>query len=173
MFLPHIGRKLTEMKTIAILSCDCGSVLSSWSSGKTEVRNGVRPPLGPQFRLGQGETPATNGHEMMETGFSVSDAAATRIGELIATEPGATLFRVAVNGGGCSGFQYEFGFAQAAEEDDIIIQKGPAKVAVDQVSLPFLAGAEIDWVEDLIGSSFKIRNPNAKSSCGCGISFSV
>jgi iron-sulfur cluster assembly accessory protein len=109
----------------------------------------------------------------MTTGFSVSDSAAAKIGHLIATEPGATLFRVAVNGGGCSGFQYEFGFATGPADDDIIIEKGPAKVAVDLVSLPFLDGAEIDWVEDLIGSSFKIRNPNAKSSCGCGISFSV
>ena len=109
----------------------------------------------------------------MSTGFSVSDSAAIKIGQLIATEPGAQLFRVAVNGGGCSGFQYEFGFAQTVGDDDIVIQKGEAKVAVDAVSLPFLTGAEIDWVDDLIGSSFKIRNPNAKSSCGCGVSFSV
>ena len=109
----------------------------------------------------------------MSTGFSVSDSAAIKIGHLIATEPGAALFRVAVNGGGCSGFQYEFGFAQAIGDDDVVIEKGDAKVAVDSVSLPFLDGAEIDWVDDLIGSSFKIRNPNAKSSCGCGVSFSV
>lgn len=109
----------------------------------------------------------------MSLGFSVSDSAAVKIGDLIATEPGAMLFRVAVNGGGCSGFQYEFGFAQALGSDDIIIEKGDAKVAVDSVSLPFLEGAEIDWVDDLIGTSFKIRNPNAKSSCGCGVSFSV
>lgn len=109
----------------------------------------------------------------MPEGFSVSDSAAKKIGDLIATEPGASLFRVAVNGGGCSGFQYEFGFEQTCGEDDIVIEKGAAKVAIDAVSLPFLAGAEIDWVDDLIGSSFKIRNPNAKSSCGCGVSFSV
>jgi iron-sulfur cluster assembly accessory protein len=109
----------------------------------------------------------------MNAGFSVSDAAADKIGHLIATEPGAALFRVAVNGGGCSGFQYEFGFAAEAGADDIIIEKGAARVAVDEVSLPFLEGAEIDWVDDLIGSAFKIRNPNAKSSCGCGVSFSV
>lgn len=109
----------------------------------------------------------------MSTNFSVSQSAAAKISHLIATEPGANLFRVAVNGGGCSGFQYEFGFAQALAEDDILIEKDGAKVAVDAVSLPFLAGAEIDWVDDLIGSSFKIRNPNAKSSCGCGVSFSI
>jgi iron-sulfur cluster assembly accessory protein len=109
----------------------------------------------------------------MSAGFSVSDSAAVKIGHLIATEPGATLFRVGVNGGGCSGFQYEFGFAHECGADDIIIEKGTAKVAVDAVSLPFLEGAEIDWVDELIGSSFKIRNPNAKSSCGCGVSFSI
>jgi iron-sulfur cluster assembly accessory protein len=109
----------------------------------------------------------------MSAGFSVSDSAAVKIGHLIATEPGASLFRVAVNGGGCSGFQYEFGFADKLADDDIMIEKGGARVAVDAVSLPFLEGAEIDWVDDLIGSSFKIRNPNAKSSCGCGVSFSV
>jgi iron-sulfur cluster assembly accessory protein len=113
------------------------------------------------------------GLKKMSAGFSVSDSAAVKIGHLIATEPGAALFRVAVNGGGCSGFQYEFGFAQGVGDDDIVIEKGDAKVAVDAVSLPFLEGAEIDWVDDLIGSSFKIRNPNAKSSCGCGVSFSV
>ena len=109
----------------------------------------------------------------MSAGFTVSDSAAAKIGSLIATEPGATAFRVAVNGGGCSGFQYEFGFAQEVGSDDMLIEKLGAKVAVDSVSLPFLEGAEIDWVDDLIGSSFKIRNPNAKSSCGCGVSFSV
>jgi iron-sulfur cluster assembly accessory protein len=109
----------------------------------------------------------------MSHGFNVTESAALKIGHLIATEPGAALFRVSVNGGGCSGFQYEFGFSPAPQSDDVIIEKGDAKVAVDAVSLPFLEGAEIDWVDDLIGSSFKIRNPNAKSSCGCGISFSV
>jgi iron-sulfur cluster assembly accessory protein len=109
----------------------------------------------------------------MSAGFTVSDSAAVKISHLIATEPGASLFRVAVNGGGCSGFQYDFGFASDAGDDDIIVEKDGAKVAIDSVSLPFLEGAEIDWVDDLIGSSFKIRNPNAKSSCGCGVSFSV
>jgi iron-sulfur cluster assembly accessory protein len=109
----------------------------------------------------------------MSAGFSVSDSAAVKISDLIATEPGATLFRVAVNGGGCSGFQYDFGFAAQTCDDDVVIEKNGARVAIDAVSLPFLDGAEIDWVDDLIGSSFKIRNPNAKSSCGCGVSFSV
>lgn len=106
-------------------------------------------------------------------GLRVTESAATRIAHLIATEPGAAAFRVSVNGGGCSGFQYEFGFAGAPGPDDSVIRQGPAVVLVDEVSAPFLADAEIDWVDDLIGSSFKIRNPNARSSCGCGISFSV
>lgn len=105
--------------------------------------------------------------------FGVTPSAAAKIASLVATEPGAALFRVAVNGGGCSGFQYEFGFAPAPAEDDIVVIEGDARVAVDSVSLPFLDGAVIDWVDDLIGSSFKIRNPNARSSCGCGVSFSV
>jgi iron-sulfur cluster assembly accessory protein len=105
--------------------------------------------------------------------FSISPSAARKIAGLVASEPGAAAFRVAVNGGGCSGFQYEFGFAEAPAEDDILIERDGAKVVVDSVSLPFLADAEIDWVDELIGSSFKIRNPNAKSSCGCGVSFSL
>jgi iron-sulfur cluster assembly accessory protein len=110
---------------------------------------------------------------LAEPAFSVSPSAAAKIADLIAEEPGATLFRVAVNGGGCSGFQYDFGFANAPDADDLVIETGPARVAVDATSLPFLAGAQLDWVEDLIGSSFKVRNPNARSSCGCGVSFSI
>lgn len=109
----------------------------------------------------------------MNASFKVTDSAASKIADLIATEPGARAFRVAVNGGGCSGFQYEFGFADAPGADDTVIAAGAAVVVVDGVSLPFLQEAEIDWVDDLIGSSFRIRNPNARSSCGCGISFSV
>ena len=107
------------------------------------------------------------------TSFSMSESAARKIAGLVASEPGAAAFRVAVNGGGCSGFQYEFGFADGPADDDIVIERDGAKVVVDAVSLPFLADAEIDWVDELIGSSFKIRNPNAKSSCGCGVSFSL
>jgi iron-sulfur cluster assembly accessory protein len=103
----------------------------------------------------------------------VTASAAKKIIEIVATEPGATAFRVAVQGGGCSGFQYEFGFGETPNDDDVVLERDGAQVFVDSISLPFLAGAEIDWVDELIGSSFKIRNPNAKSSCGCGVSFSV
>lgn len=119
------------------------------------------------------DTPADASAPASGPGLRVTDSAAARIAHLIATEPGAGAFRVSVNGGGCSGFQYEFGFAGAPGPDDAVIRQGAAVVLVDEVSAPFLEQAEIDWVDDLIGSSFKIRNPNARSSCGCGISFSV
>ena len=106
-------------------------------------------------------------------GFSLTNAAQKQIEELLLKSDSYEFFRLAVNGGGCSGFQYEFAMAQKQNPDDIIIQKGDAKVLVDLISLPFLENASLDWVEELIGSSFKVRNPNAKSSCGCGVSFSV
>jgi len=83
------------------------------------------------------------------------------------------MLRVAVSGGGCSGFQYTFTIDDARMDDDLVLQRDGAVVLVDPVSLDFLTGAEIDFVDDLIGSSFKINNPNAASSCGCGTSFSV
>jgi iron-sulfur cluster insertion protein len=81
--------------------------------------------------------------------------------------------RVAVNGGGCSGFQYGFSFDETRNDDDLIIEKEGAVVLIDTMSQLYLAGSEIDFVEDVIGSSFQINNPNAKSECGCGTSFSV
>lgn len=104
---------------------------------------------------------------------ALSAAAAERIKAVVASEqPGAGL-RVAVEGGGCSGFQYEIGVAQAPNADDLIVERDGARLFVDPVSLPFLLGAEVDWVDELIGASFKVKNPNAQSSCGCGVSFSV
>ncbi|KAF0097195.1 MAG: iron-sulfur cluster assembly protein [Hyphomonadaceae bacterium] len=105
--------------------------------------------------------------------FSITEAAKAQIENLLLSGENGKYFRLAVNGGGCSGFEYEFGFAQNANEDDIIIENGDAKVAVDLVSLPFLENAKLDWKVDLIGSTFRVINPNAKSSCGCGMSFSV
>jgi len=103
----------------------------------------------------------------------VSERAAMRIGEILAGEPAGTCFRISVEGGGCSGFQYKFGFDNAAAADDVVIASDGATVLVDQVSLPFMLGAEIDFVDELIGQSFKINNPNATASCGCGTSFTI
>ena len=83
------------------------------------------------------------------------------------------MLRVSVEGGGCSGFQYKFDVEREKASDDIVIAQGSATVLIDPVSVGFLAGSEIDFVDDLIGASFKINNPNAKSSCGCGTSFSL
>jgi len=81
--------------------------------------------------------------------------------------------RVAVEGGGCSGFSYKFDFAEAANDDDLVLKRDGAKVVIDEMSLEFLAGSEIDYVNELIGSAFKINNPNATANCGCGTSFSI
>jgi len=107
------------------------------------------------------------------TSVALSAAAAARIKNVVASEPAGAGLRVAVEGGGCSGFQYEIGVASAANGDDLVIERDGARLFVDPVSLPFLLGAEVDWVDELIGASFKVKNPNATSSCGCGVSFSV
>lgn len=83
------------------------------------------------------------------------------------------MLRVAVLGGGCSGFQYEFSFADDLESGDIVFEHEDAKVVIDEMSLQYINGSTIDYTDDLIGSSFQIRNPNATSSCGCGTSFAV
>lgn len=107
------------------------------------------------------------------TDLSLSAAAASRIKTVVSDQPAGAGLRVAVEGGGCSGFQYEIQVAPAPNPDDTVIERDGARVFVDSVSLPFLLGSEVDWVDELIGASFKIKNPNAKSACGCGVSFSV
>ncbi len=101
----------------------------------------------------------------------VTDRAFTRLKEIGAGQEGQAL-RIAVEGGGCSGFQYEIKLDDVAE-DDLVLEKNGEKVVVDSVSLPFLTGAVIDFTEELIGARFTIENPNATSSCGCGTSFSM
>lgn len=101
----------------------------------------------------------------------VTERAFARLAEIGAAADGKAL-RVAVEGGGCSGFQYEIKL-DAPEDDDLILEQGGERVLVDQVSLPFLSGAVIDFTEELIGARFTIDNPNATSSCGCGTSFSM
>lgn len=103
-----------------------------------------------------------------------SDGAAAKVGELIAEEGNDDLkLRVYVTGGGCSGFQYGFTFDESVNEDDTRIEKNGVTVLIDSMSVQYLAGAEIDYTEDLSGSQFVIRNPNAATTCGCGSSFSI
>lgn len=109
----------------------------------------------------------------MTTGVTVSARAARRIGEILKAEPGEAMLRVSVEGGGCSGFQYKFDVAHSRAPDDIVVARDGAVVLIDPVSLGFMAGAEIDFVDDLIGASFKVVNPNATASCGCGTSFAL
>lgn len=105
--------------------------------------------------------------------FSLSPAAAQRVAEIIAAEPGAIALRVEVLAGGCSGLQYKFDLTNEPAEDDIVVTRDAATVVVDPVSLEFLDGAELDFIDNLMGAHFAVKNPNAKSSCGCGTSFSV
>ncbi len=104
---------------------------------------------------------------------TLSRAAAMRLKALSQTEGAPVMLRVAVDGGGCSGFQYRFDLVHAAEDDDLKVEYAGAFALVDPVSLPLLAGSEIDFVDELIGAQFRVRNPQAKSSCGCGVSFSI
>ena len=109
-----------------------------------------------------------------ERRITISDSAARRIAALKTQEAAEGAFlRIAVSGGGCSGFQYGLTFDEETNPDDLVFEHGGVRVVVDEVSLDLLNGAEIDFVEDLMGASFQIRNPNAASSCGCGNSFSV
>ena len=107
--------------------------------------------------------------------FAVTDRAAARIAEIVAeTNPATDIaLRVAVLAGGCSGFQYRFELDPQTQPDDLIIERGPARVVVDSVSMDLLSGSELDYTDELMGSHFAVRNPNAKASCGCGTSFSV
>jgi iron-sulfur cluster assembly accessory protein len=103
----------------------------------------------------------------------LTERAARRIADILKEEPEKTMLRLAVTGGGCSGFQYDFCLDDVRTEDDLMIARLGAVVLIDPVSLDFLKGSEIDFVEEMIGASFKVTNPNATASCGCGTSFSV
>lgn len=100
-------------------------------------------------------------------------SAAKRITQLLADEPQGSVFRIAVDGGGCSGFQYRFAIDSAPHSDDKIFRKDEAMLAIDEISLDLLAGAQLDFVETLAGAHFEVKNPQSKSSCGCGNSFSI
>jgi iron-sulfur cluster insertion protein len=112
--------------------------------------------------------------------FAVTDRAAARIAEIVSqtnpateTSPEALSLRVAVLAGGCSGFQYRFELDPKTQPDDLVIERGHARVVVDSVSLDLLSGSELDYTDELMGSHFAVRNPNAKSACGCGTSFAI
>jgi iron-sulfur cluster assembly accessory protein len=109
---------------------------------------------------------------MTEASITLSERAARRIVEILRAED-AVLMRVSVEGGGCSGFQYRFDLVQEGAPDDVLVERDGARVVIDPVSLGFVRGAEIDFVDDLIGAQFKIKNPNVTAACGCGTSFSI
>ena len=104
---------------------------------------------------------------------TVTERAAHRIAEIVAGEAQNTMLRVSVEGGGCSGFQYKFDLVGERGPDDLVLDREGARVVIDPVSLEHMGGAEIDFVDDLMGASFKIQNPKATASCGCGTSFSL
>ena len=111
--------------------------------------------------------------ESIPVSVSLSANAARRIARIVAKEAPGTVLRISVEGGGCSGFQYRYDLVTERADDDLVLERDGATVLIDPVSLPFLEGAEIDFVSDLMGQSFRITNPNATASCGCGTSFAV
>ncbi len=105
--------------------------------------------------------------------ITMTKRAAERLGELAAADPARPVLRVQVEGGGCSGFQYKLDLVAGPEGDDLVVERDGALVVIDSVSIAYLAGSEIDFVDDLIGSSFRVNNPQATAACGCGTSFSI
>ncbi len=110
---------------------------------------------------------------MIDPGIRLTETAAKRINAILAKQVSARFLRVSVEGGGCSGFSYKFDFAEAESPGDLIVERDGARVLIDDISVDLLRGSEIDFTNELIGAAFKIKNPNATASCGCGTSFSV
>lgn len=111
---------------------------------------------------------------MSDTSVSVTDRAVERVGEILAGKSdGSTALRVSVEGGGCSGFSYKFDLVKSKQPDDLVLGRDNASLVIDPVSIMYMEGSVIDFVDDLIGQSFQINNPNATASCGCGTSFSL
>ena len=108
-----------------------------------------------------------------QTPVSISSSAARRIAVILSKDAAASALRVSVEGGGCSGFQYRYELVKRADDDDLVIERDGATVFIDSVSLEYMSGSVIDFVDDLIGQSFQINNPQAVAGCGCGTSFSV
>lgn len=111
--------------------------------------------------------------ETLSQPVTLSDNAVKRIATILSKSPEAKSLRVSVEGGGCSGFSYKYDLTDETEDDDLVLERGGARVVIDQVSVVYLDGSVIDFVDDLMGQSFQIRNPNAVASCGCGTSFSI
>lgn len=107
------------------------------------------------------------------TPVTLSDSAAKRVAAILSKEDDGTMLRISVEGGGCSGFQYTYELVKTRVDDDLVLEKDGATVLIDSVSLPYMEGSVIDFVDDLMGQSFKIDNPNAVAACGCGTSFSI
>ena len=110
---------------------------------------------------------------MNDKNVTLSDAAASRIAAILQADPTKGAMRVSVEGGGCSGFSYKFDLVQAADSEDLVLERGNARVLIDPLSLVYMEGSEIDFVDNLMGQSFQIKNPNAVANCGCGTSFSI
>jgi iron-sulfur cluster insertion protein len=111
--------------------------------------------------------------DITSTNVELSERAAERAAAILADEAPGSVLRVGVDGGGCSGFQYTFSIETGSSPEDVVLERDGAKVVIDPVSLGYLVGARIDFVDDLMGQSFRVENPNAASSCGCGSSFSL
>lgn len=111
--------------------------------------------------------------ETLSHDVSMTASAAQKINEIIAADGQSSLLRISVEGGGCSGFSYKFDLDTKTSDEDTILERDGAQIAIDAMSLEFLGGSQIDYVDELIGASFQIRNPNATAACGCGTSFSV
>ncbi|MBB5715806.1 iron-sulfur cluster assembly accessory protein [Sphingomonas aerophila] len=105
--------------------------------------------------------------------IALSPAAAARVAAIAGKQGKPAILRLAVDGGGCSGFQYRFGFADAAEADDTVVETDGVRLVVDSVSLDLVRGCQVDYVESLGGAAFRVENPNAASGCGCGSSFAI
>ncbi|MDD7908736.1 iron-sulfur cluster insertion protein ErpA [Pseudovibrio exalbescens] len=110
---------------------------------------------------------------MSETPVAITDAAIKRVAKILSNEPDGTVLRVSVEGGGCSGFQYKYDLVTSREEDDLILQQDGATVLIDPISVQYMDGSTIDFVNDIMGQSFQIKNPQATAGCGCGTSFSI
>lgn len=104
---------------------------------------------------------------------TVTERAALRVAKILSGEPDQNALRISVDGGGCSGFSYKYDLVDSKQDDDLILERDGATILIDSVSLPFLEGSEIDFVDNLMGQAFQINNPNATASCGCGTSFSI